>query len=95
MNPTPSVLLRPSRPANAVSIRITLGNESRVHGDTQTGLAGEGLFFFRRRADATSHYVSIFLLFVFQGLPTASSVSTILVPGEAESGSAGTQPDKE
>ena len=63
---TPSILLRPSRTANAASIRITPGNKGQVHGDTQTGFAGEDLFFLRRRADATSRYVSALLMFVFQ-----------------------------
>ena len=41
----------------AVSFSVTLGNCRRVHWAIQTGLAGEGLFFGRRRADATSHFL--------------------------------------
>ena len=68
----------------AVSIRITLGNQGRVHGDTQTGISVcEGLF------PEEGPMQPSFALHLFL------SRSIIVLSAEAESGSAGTQPDKE
>jgi len=42
-----------------------------------------------------SFSVCLLLIFMFQGVPAIPVCSIMVLPGEAESGSAGTQPDKE
>jgi len=93
-NLTPSILLRPSRAAwpSQSDRRSAAFAESRGH--LRLTIAGEGLFFIRRRADATIPFLRIPSLIV-PGFSLALCGSTIRVPGEAESGSAGTQPDEE
>ena len=80
----------------AVSIRITLGNRGRVHWDTSDWpCVHEGLFFQGRRADATALLQLVSSSGFSEGLLASPCCPIMVLPGEAESGSAGKQPDKE
>ena len=68
-----------------VTTGITLGNQGRVHGDTQTGEGVREDLFPEEGPMQPS----------FASLTCFSPCSILVLSGEAESGSAGTQPDKE
>ena len=77
----------------AVSIRITLGKQGRVHGDTQTGVSVCGGLFPREGPmQPSSSLLPVPRCVSGNGFPARS---ILVLSGEAESGSAGTQPDKE
>ena len=93
---TPSILVRPSRGRQAVSIKETLGKRGRVHWQLQTGLASTRASSSKEEGPMQPRCYNSFPPIGFsQGLLREPLRSIMVVPGEAESGSAGTQPDKE